>query len=122
MKQPYLVRCIDDCTRFEIGEVLSVTSVSADANGNVLLGIENNLPVWRAEHFEEVVVSKEYSESNTVSYITPEPEVCIPASEMVKLLDTELWWKACLLGKVMEYCDWDVIVNHYKELKKESKE
>lgn len=116
----YLVRCITHSTRFDVNEILEVTSVSSQPNGKLLLGLDGNLPIWDSINFEEVQVYAA-SDDSMVVWEPPEPTIEITRKEYLALLDAEMWWHSALLGNVRDYCGWSDIVEHYQQIKKEEK-
>ncbi len=118
----YYVKVIREGSRFEMGEVLQVSTVSADPQGNLRLGFDNNLPIWDANLFEEILVHQTYSNDSVIVYEAPEPTIEITRKEYLALLDAEMWWHSALLGNVSDYCGWSDIMSHYMQLRKEEKE
>ena len=116
----YWVRAIDSATPYHEGTILQVVSASC-SDGVLLLGFADDDSMWRAEHFEQIAVYKTYDDA-VVTYEAPDATIEVSKREYNMLLDMEMWVHAALLGGVRDFCGWSDIVEHYLQLKKESRE
>lgn len=115
----YWIKVIDCLTEFPEGTVQSVKEVHTNPDGSMYYSIVGSELMWRAEHFEEVIVHKKYDDAMIV-YEAPEQEVSFPLSVYLELVESATMFDACVNMKIHEWAYFEDMLVEYKRLKKEN--